>query len=524
MQRGREVSADHWGLSPCLLDQVSPFHLVLGQEGAIRQIGKSLSRLCPDLTSGQSWREMVEVVSPRGSLGWDALRSQKRSLFVLKVTGVDLTLRGQMLHEADTDVVIFVGSPWITDLAAIGDLGLTLEDFSVADNLIDYLLLLQTQGTALEQSRAMAEELDRTASQLHDRAHRLERISRELELVLNSAAEGIYGLDSEGLVTFANDAAGRLLRTTPAEMLGRRAEELIRMEASDGSFLAVPAEGEVSRQVTGRHRRADDSFFDAELVSAPIIDDGSALGTVVVFRDVSERHAVDRMKSEFISMVSHELRTPLTSIRGALALLDAGAAGVLEPRAARMVQVAKISTDRLMRLINDMLDVEGMATGKLTVDPRPVDAVNLIEAAVTEMAGLAASSGVLLRTHDAQGVVMADADRIVQTLNNLLGNAVKFSEPGSTVGIAATVDGAVVRFEVSDTGPGIPEDQLTKVFEPFHQGDASDTRAKGGSGLGLAIGRGLVERHGGRIWATNTEGGGTTISFTLPVAPDRPHR
>lgn len=521
MRPRRDAAGNHWGLSPRLLDQVSPFHMVLGQDGNLHQVGKSLARLCPDLTPGRAWRDLVEVVSPRGSLEWDALRTRERSLFVLKITCCDLTLRGQMVHDEGTDVVIFVGSPWITDLAAIGEKGLTLEDFSVSDNVVDYLLLLQTQGTALEQSRTMADELQQTASQLHDRAHRLERLSRELELVLNAAGEGIYGLDAAGVVTFANATAGRLMRMDPARMLGRSVHELIHMQSLDGRRIAVCAQDRAVRQVAGRHRRADGSSFDAELVSAPILDDGSALGTVVVFRDVSERHAVGRMKTEFISMVSHELRTPLTSIRGALELLDAGAAGVLEPRAARMVQVAKVSSDRLMRLINDMLDVEGMASGKLTVELRPVEAAHLVAASVTEMAGLAVSSGVLLRTHAAEGVVMADADRIVQTLNNLLGNAVKFSEPGSAVDIAATLDGTEVRFEVSDTGPGIPTDQLETVFQPFYQGDASDTRARGGSGLGLAISRGLVERHGGRIWATNIEGGGTIMSFTLPISPGR---
>ena len=220
-------------------------------------------------------------------------------------------------------------------------------------------------------------------------------------------------------------------------------------------------------------------------------------------------------------MISHELRTPLTSIGGALGLLNAGAAGVLAPRAAQLVQMAKVSTDRLMLLINDLLDVEAMATAEMTVDPRPVDAASLIAAAITEMAGLAASSGVLLRCHSAEGVVMADSDRIVQTLNNLLGNAVKFCEPGAVVEVTATVDGTQVRFEVSDTGSGVPEDQLERIFEPFHQGDASDARSKGGSGLGLAISRGLVERHGGQIWASSAEGEGTTIAFTLPMPPRR---
>lgn len=187
-----------------------------------------------------------------------------------------------------------------------------------------------------------------------------------------------------------------------------------------------------------------------------------------------------------------------------------------------MVEVASVSSDRLIRLINDMLDVERMATGKLAIHPRPVAARRLVEDAMSEMNGLSESVGVRLQFRELEGTVLADCDRIVQTLNNLLGNAVKFSQPGGTVELAVTPDGDEVRFEVRDTGPGIPPGELEMIFEPFHQGDASDTRRKGGSGLGLAICRGLVERHGGRIWATSRVGEGTTVSFTLPsAAPER---
>lgn len=508
-----------WGLSADLLKQVSPFHLVLGRDGTVRQVGTSLRRLCPALAPGAAWAELVTVVSPRGCFGWDSLRSRERSLFVLEVTDCELTLRGQMLHEPGTDAVIFMGSPWITDLGAIGDMGLTLEDFSVADNVVDYLLLLQTGATALEQSRALAEELQQTTAQLKDRARRLEQVTRERELVLNSAGEGICGLDPEGAVTFANEAAGHLLRMSPAAMLGRHASDLIRTESAHETAIVLAAEDHLVRRRAGRCLRADGSAFDAELVLAPIVDDEVMLGTVIVLRDVSERRAVERMKSEFIALVSHELRTPLTSIQGALGLLEAGAAGVLDPRPGRLVELAKVSSDRLMWLINDMLDIEGMAAGKLTLNLGYVDAATLIEASITEMAGLAAASGVLVRTGVVDGSVVADADRVVQTLNNLLGNAMKFSERGSTVDVGATVEGTHVRFDVRDTGPGIATDQLEVVFEPFHQSNASDTRSKGGSGLGLAICRGLVERHGGRIWATNVDPG-TRMSFTLPMVSE----
>ena len=183
-----------------------------------------------------------------------------------------------------------------------------------------------------------------------------------------------------------------------------------------------------------------------------------------------------------------------------------------------------MSTDRLIRLINDILEVERMAAGKLVINFRTASARSLIQATVEEMTGLAQTSGVHIRIGEVAGFVSADPDLIVQTLSNLLGNAIKFSEPGDTVELGATLEAGDVRFDVRDTGPGVPQDQLETIFEPFSQVDGSDTRAKGGSGLGLAICRGLVERHGGRIWATSELGEGTTVSFTLTAVDQEPGR
>ena len=241
-------------------------------------------------------------------------------------------------------------------------------------------------------------------------------------------------------------------------MLGRKADEVIHSEASHapGSADDVAADGEPARPLIGRHRRNDGSWFDSEVISAPILEDGEVVGAVVVFRDITERREVDRMKDEFISMVSHELRTPLTSIRGALGLLGSGDTGELAPHAARMVEVATMSTDRLIRLINDILEVERMAAGKLVVNLRTASARTLIQATVEEMTGLAQSSGVHIRIGEVEGNVSADPDLIVQTLSNLLGNAVKFSEAGDTVELRATLEGGEVHFEVTGHRTGRP--------------------------------------------------------------------
>ena len=255
-----------------------------------------------------------------------------------------------------------------------------------------------------------------------------------------------------------------------------------------------------------------------ELTATPLIEDDRAIGAVVVFRDVTQRREVDRLKSEFVSMVSHELRTPLTAIRGSLGLIAGGAMGELTPSAARMVQIALVSSERLTRLINEILDIERIESGVLPMELGAHSAEGLIDAAVDQVQVIAEDARVRVSVDRAEGEVYADADRVVQTLLNLLGNALKFSPPGAEVTVHAVTRGTFVEFSIRDRGRGIPEDKLDRIFARFEQVDSSDAREKGGSGLGLAISRSIVERLGGRIWAENN------LSAARPSASPCPSR
>jgi signal transduction histidine kinase len=231
----------------------------------------------------------------------------------------------------------------------------------------------------------------------------------------------------------------------------------------------------------------------------------------------------ERLKDEFLSVVGHELRTPLTSIRGSLGLLDGGVLGELPQDAANMVAVAVLNADRLVRLINDILDIERMAAGRLSLDPTAVAAEELVSQSIQVVQAMADAAGVTLHSDVEPLAVFADADRIVQTLINLFGNAIKFSPAGSVVTVTVTQDEDGAVFSVRDTGRGIPADQLESIFERFRQVDASDSREKSGTGLGLPIARGIVEQHGGRIWAESHPGEGSTLRFTLPSVSEN-HR
>ncbi|MFJ5489164.1 ATP-binding protein [Hansschlegelia beijingensis] len=239
-----------------------------------------------------------------------------------------------------------------------------------------------------------------------------------------------------------------------------------------------------------------------EMVQAPqFAADGTVQRIFVSARDISERKRVERLKNEFVSTVSHELRTPLTSIAGSLGLLAGGAAGTLGDKARHLVAIAHSNSLRLVRLINDILDIEKIEAGRMTFEVRTVLVRELIEQAVGGLSGYAEDLGVRVEVAEgARGLmVRGDPDRLTQVVTNLVGNAIKFSPRGETVTVASAAEGDIVMIAVRDRGPGIPEAFQPRLFSKFAQADGSDTRRLGGTGLGLAIAREIVERHAGAI-------------------------
>lgn len=240
---------------------------------------------------------------------------------------------------------------------------------------------------------------------------------------------------------------------------------------------------------------------------------------------IAERLRIERAMNEFVSIVSHELRTPLTSLRGSLGLIEGGVVGELPPQMAQLVEIARFNTDRLVRLVNDMLDLTRIEAGRLDLQLRPLDPEDLVEAAFAEIRGLAEQARVRLtdRADPGRRPVLADRDRVVQVLINLLSNAIKASPPGAVVEafVGPAADGRI-RLEVRDEGPGIPSTEMRRIFEKFQQLDGDDGRRRGGTGLGLTISKAIVEQHGGSIGVESEPGGGSTFWFDLPVCP--PHQ
>lgn len=238
-----------------------------------------------------------------------------------------------------------------------------------------------------------------------------------------------------------------------------------------------------------------------------------------------QRKQLDNLKDEFISTVSHELRTPLTSIRAALGLLSAGVAGKVDEKAANLLRIASSNTDRLVRLINDILDLERMESGRSPLMIRRCSLPELVQQAVDTMRSMADAAGVRLEIMpepaDTPITFEGDPDRILQVLTNLLSNAIKFSPPGASVRILTASDGNNLVLQIEDAGRGVPADKLEAIFDRFGQVEPSDAKQKGGTGLGLAICRSIVVQHGGTIWAERNDSGGrtrpgTTINLRLP--------
>jgi PAS domain S-box-containing protein len=374
--------------------------------------------------------------------------------------------------------------------------------------------------------------LDVTESQQAERE--LERLSRRNELILESVGEGVYGINLAGECSFVNPAALKFTGHSREELMKavHTMHEILQPQREDGSdypweespSYATLNDGEVRRVKAETMWRKDGSRFPVDYVVTPIVeDDERILGAVVTFQDVTERRAIEQMKNEFISIVSHELRTPLTSIRGSLGLLASGLLKKFPDKADKMLKIAVENTDRLVRLINDILDIERLESGKVTVEQQECDLAGLMLGASETMQAMANDNGVRLVVEPFQTKVWADSDRCLQVLTNLLSNAIKFSNRDGEVKLFAepteSENGSWVKISVKDNGRGIPPEAIGKIFERFGQVDASDSREKGGTGLGLPICKTIVEQHGGMLWVESEMGQGSTFIFTLPTQP-----
>jgi PAS domain S-box-containing protein len=354
----------------------------------------------------------------------------------------------------------------------------------------------------------------------------LNLMRRQRELILAAVGDGIYGMDLEGKLTFINPAAAKLLGFTSDELRGKDIHDLIHHSHADGtahSKANCPILLGLRRREGVRIRddvfwRKDGTSLPVEYVASPLIDEGQIAGMVVAFQDVSERRRLERMKDEFISTVSHELRTPLTSLRASLGLISSGSLDKRPEKQKQMLEVAIGNCDRLVRLVNDILDFDRVEKGGMPLHREVLQAGDILRRAADVEHEAALKANITFRFEVKAGItVNVDLERILQVLAELVSNAIKFSPPQTIIKLGAQPSGDnEVCIVVEDQGRGIPQEKLDMIFERFQQGDASDSRALGGTGLGLAICRRIIQQHGGRIWAESEPGKGSRFLFTLP--------
>jgi len=342
--------------------------------------------------------------------------------------------------------------------------------------------------------------------------------------ILDASPVALSMIDVEGNIIEWNKAAERLFGWTRDEVIGKKFD-----------FTMAPAEREFhlanvnQYKTTGTNKqlnqtleiqmvRKDGTEFPGECIPFEVKSEGKIMLSAFM-QDISARKEAEQRINEFISTVSHELRTPLTSIKGALRLIEGGIAGDVSDDALTLVNVATTETERLIRIVNDILDLKKIEAGKLELRFDDVDAIHVLNDALDGIDGMAKEFGIELKndTRIASGILHCDKDRIIQVLHNLISNAIKFSPEGETVTLQLSETDEGLKFSVKDHGSGIPESQAHKLFGRFQQLDSSDTRQQGGTGLGLAISKAIIKEHAGTIGFESVVGEGSVFWFMLPA-------
>ncbi len=372
---------------------------------------------------------------------------------------------------------------------------------------------------------------------IRDQAERLGSMLREEHIeaaknqsILESIADGVLVTDAHGSVILANHSASQILDIPRDQLIGKSVNELLGLYAAMGKNWTRTIEAwansnqrEIHHVYLAEQLTIEDKHVSVHL--SPVFADSQFFGTVSIFRDVTQDVAVDRMKSEFVSTVSHELRTPMTSIKGYAELMLMGAAGGLTDPQKQYLEVIVGNADRMSELINDLLDISRIESGKTTLELQSVNLAQIIESVVEEhLHGLIEHDGKPMIIENevplSLPAVFADPDRVTQVLTNLVDNAFHYTPENGRISVRAWPNAEHVCVSVSDTGIGISREHQEKIFERFYRVEDKEIQQVPGTGLGLAIVRSLVQMHGGDILVESTPGVGSTFTFTLPFSTE----
>ena len=439
-----------------------------------------------------------------------ALRDRSQNIPIVVLTGSD-----------DQNLAILAMQQGAQDYLIKGQV-----DSNLLLRSIRYAIERERTETALKQAKSELEQrvfertrdLQQTQDSLHDA---LQKVNFHFE---NSPLAAIEW-DRDFRAIRWSATAERIFGWSSAQVLGKKLGEWKFVVEEDAERISqvmnrFMSGTETSNITINRNYCQDGTIVNCEWYNSVLLDENGQMESVFSLAlDVTHRYQVEKMKNEFIAVVSHELRTPLTSIYGSLKLLDSGLLMKEPEKEKRLLTIAVESTDRLMRLVNDILDIERIESGTVKMVKAVCEVSELMAKVVDAIEPLADSAGIKLSVSNSGGNVWVDIDRMIQTFTNLIGNAIKFSPRGSTIWFTAGKQAGQMLFQVRDRGRGIPSDKLATIFERFQQVDASDARSGEGTGLGLAICRSIIEQHGGHLWVESVLGEGSTFSCILARSP-----
>jgi PAS domain S-box-containing protein len=384
--------------------------------------------------------------------------------------------------------------------------------------------LRHAYGRLTEDYTSLNKRLEQQLVELDEARRQVEASGRKLALFAERAPIAVLELDAEGRIQRLNQAAENLFGWSSNELAQQHASMKILVHPEshaefDGQWRQLIASRTPAAHLRLRNPRRDGLELVCEWNVTPLVNtEGGVVGVIAQGQDITRQLEAEQMKKEFTSTLSHELRTPLTSIIGSLQLVNSGVLGDADKEMLELTGVAERNSQRLLDLINDILDIEKIESGKLTMMPELLSLDELVGESLVLNKGFAERYQV---RYEARGPLLpvqvkADRKRLLQVMTNLLSNAAKFSPPGEPVEVTMEDHGASVRVGICDRGPGIPENFRGRIFGRFAQADSSMTRQKGGTGLGLAICKRLVELMNGRIGFADRDGGGTVFFFELP--------
>ncbi|WP_413166703.1 PAS domain S-box protein [Capilliphycus salinus ALCB114379] len=387
-------------------------------------------------------------------------------------------------------------------------------EVALLEQISDQLAIAIQQSQLCSQLQIELYERQQTEAEWREAERRWRSLLENVQLI-------VVGLDLEGNINYVNPFFLHLTGYTESEVLGQNWFEnfLLASELPEVNkvFSGILAENAYPYHQNYILTKSGEEKYIAWNNTMLQDSGGEVIGLISIGEDITERQKIEEIKNEFIGIVSHELRTPLTAIQMSLGLLNTGIYEKKPEKFRRMIEIALLDTNRLVNLVNDILDLERLESGRAILDKTVCQAADLIQQAIDGIQAIATQQQITLSFTPTDAEVWASPDGIIQTLTNLLSNAIKFSPPNSRIDLSAESQTDCVLFKVSDRGRGIPADQLEAIFGRFQQIDASDSRQKGGTGLGLAICKSIVEQHGGKIWVESRIGEGSTFFFTVPL-------